>query len=140
MANTGSPRSDTPDERRGACATRTDAGPPDRISARAPDSLIRSEVAVPGRISQYTPSSRTVRAMSWVYCEPKSKMRSWAFTLLIRAVVGRFLGDEHVVNMALSQPGRSDADELRFFLQLANRSDTTVAHSGAQAADELVDR
>ena len=29
-----------------------------------------------GRISQYTPSSRTRRAISWVYCAPKSRIRT----------------------------------------------------------------
>ena len=56
------------------------------------------------------------------------------------AVVRRFLGDDHVVHVALAQARRGDAHEARA-ARAAPRAfgAPTVAHARAQAADELVD-
>src|SRR5439155_26627946 len=59
--------------------------------------------------------------------------------LLFKAVVGRFLGDDDVVDVALLEPGRGDAHEARPRLQLADAGRAAVAHAGPQAADELLD-
>src|SRR4029077_7619911 len=93
-----------------------------------------------GWISQYTPSSRTRRAMSCVYCAPKSRIRmrcewmsacgappaaaaagAWGISAACgtlatgsgQAVVGGFLGDADVVHVALADAGGGDAHEHR---------------------------
>jgi len=50
-------------------------GPPERMMPLGFQSRIHCTVRVGGWISQYTCASRTRRAMSWVYWEPKSMMR-----------------------------------------------------------------
>src|SRR5690242_15970956 len=57
---------------------------------------------------------------------------------LLKTIVGSFFGDDYVVHVALAQAGRRDADELRPLAQLLNAATAAVAHSGAQAADELI--
>src|SRR5688572_1726729 len=93
-----------------------------------------------GWISEYTASSRIRRAMSCVYCEPKSRIRTTWRMRLLRAVVGGFLGDDDAVNVALAQAGRADAHELRLGAQLVDGAAAGVAHARAQTAEELVDR
>src|SRR5262245_53098790 len=96
-----------------------------------------------GWISEYTLSSRTRRAMSCVYCDPKSRMRTTSRpspALLFDGIVGRLLGDDHVVDVALAQAGRGDAHEARLLAQLVDALAPHVAHPRAQAAEELVDR
>src|SRR6188768_2461827 len=114
------------------------------MMAAGPSPRMRGSGRWCGWTSQYTACSRMRRAMSCVYCEPKSRMRtSWWATMFLRssrvsgggprsgsarrgegvatrppsrlldAVVGRFLGDDHVVDVALAQALRRDADELR---------------------------
>src|SRR5512144_886180 len=92
--------------------------------------------------------------MSCVYCEPKSRMRifsEWMSTgssaggrregaRSVRAVVRRFLLDDHVVDVALLEPRRGDPDEPRLHAQLADVPAAEVAHAAAEAADELEDR
>src|SRR5262245_45625189 len=58
---------------------------------------------------------------------------------LLGAVVRRFLRDRHVVNVALAEPRRGDADELRVALQLAHAPAAAVAHPRTESADELMD-
>src|SRR5688572_25840617 len=106
----------------------------------APNARIFSSGIVHGWISQYTFSSRTRRAMSWVYCDPKSRIRIFSSTLSLEVVVRRFLRDDDVVHVALAEPGRRDPHELRLRLQLGDVRAPGVAHAGAQAAEELVDR
>src|SRR5215468_12197652 len=99
-----------------------------------------SRASVNGWISQYTDCSRIRLAMSWVYCEPKSRTRiSWC-AMSLHAVVGSFLGDDHVVNVALAQPRRRDLDEPSLGVQLGDRGAAEVAHRRAQPADQLVQR
>src|SRR6266545_3776038 len=75
--------------------------------------------------------------MSWVYWAPKSRMRT---VCLFGMVVRGFLGDDDVVHVALAQAGGADAHEAGARAQLVDVAAADVAHAGAQAADELVDR
>src|SRR5690625_1030242 len=52
-----------------------DSGPPDRMMPLAPNAAISPGSWSQAQISQYTPSSRMRRAINWVYCAPKSRMR-----------------------------------------------------------------
>ena len=49
------------------------AGEDDALGLPLADVVVRESQ---GRISQYTPISRTRRAISWVYCAPKSRIRT----------------------------------------------------------------
>src|SRR5262249_31047170 len=60
------------------------------------------------------------------------------YRALLRSVVGRFLRDGNVVDVAFTESCRGDANELRFALQLADLGAPAVAHARAQTADELV--
>src|SRR5882724_8728004 len=61
-------------------ASVTDSGPPERITPRGLNARTSSSEISQGCISQYTPNSRTRRAISWVYCAPKSRIRiRWAW-------------------------------------------------------------
>src|SRR5690606_31936948 len=101
------------------------------------------------------------RAISWVYCAPKSRMRilslwmsvmegfgcsgRWRRVALRPApastdlVVRRLLGDGDVVHVALALAGAGDHHELRLLAHLLDGRAAHVAHGGAQAAGELVD-
>src|SRR5438093_4222165 len=93
-----------------------------------------------GWISQYTWSSRTRRAISCVYWEPKSRMRITAAPpsrALIETVVGRFLRDVDVVDVVLTEPRGGDADEGGP-PQVRQRAGAEVAHARTQPPDELL--
>src|SRR6202140_4906431 len=75
MPSTGTPSSYTAGGARGGFASVTDSGPPERITPRARKARTSASLTSQGWISQYTPSSRTRRAMSCVYCAPKSRIR-----------------------------------------------------------------
>src|SRR5262245_36116512 len=82
------------------------------------------------------------RAMSWEYWPPQSTTRTGRSSAsgsgtTSATIVGRFLRDRHVVRVALAEPRRRDADELRV-LHLLDRRRAAVAHRLADAADELV--
>ena len=53
----------------------TDSGPPERTMPRGANSRIALALASQGQISQYTPISRMRRAISCVYCDPKSTIK-----------------------------------------------------------------
>ncbi|KAG1470924.1 hypothetical protein G6F57_011593 [Rhizopus arrhizus] len=55
------------------------------------------------------------------------------------AVVRRFLGDRHVVDVALTLAGAADLDELGLGAHVVDGGAAHVAHGGAQAAHQLVD-
>src|ERR1043166_4990953 len=57
---------------------------------------------------------------------------------LFHPVVRRFLGNRHIMHVALARARRRNANQLRFPLQLHDRWRTAVAHTSAQAADELM--
>ena len=53
---------------------------------------------------------------------------------LFQPVVGRFLRDDHVVNVRLAQAGGSNANELTLILKFLDCATPCVAHSRTQAA------
>ena len=65
--------------------------------------------------------------------------RRWAGTVSGALVVGGFLGDRHVVRVALVAPGGGDPHEAGAVRKRVERGGAGVAHAAAQAADELVD-
>src|SRR4029453_10455909 len=149
MPSTGTPRSNTTGGAAGGRLSVTDSGPPDRMIPRAPKARTSAESASQGRISQYTPLSRTLRAISWVYCAPKSRIRMrWGWMSGGRngtaargsadAVIGRFLGDRDVVHVAFAHARARDAHELRPGPHFLDVVAARVAHRRAQPAGELV--
>ena len=52
-------------------------------------------------------------------------------------VIRRFLGDQHVVDVALTQALGRDANELRFLMHLRNRAATRVSHARLKSSDQL---
>src|SRR3972149_6402304 len=107
---------------------------------RAPKARTNSSATSCGWISQYTLASRTRRAISCVYCAPKSRIRIlWCTPRLFHPVVGRFLHDLHVVHVRFAHAGGGDLHELRLAAQLLHRGAAGVTHAGAHAAGELLD-
>src|SRR6266705_2312190 len=88
------------------------------------------------------------RAISCVYWEPKSRTRILSCADPIASgnrlgfnfgpVVGGFLGDDHVVDVALPQTCLGDLNEAGLLLHLGDGAAPTVSHAGAQPADQLV--
>src|SRR5262245_31098924 len=158
MPSTGTPSSNTHWGAAGAAATCTDSGPPDRMMPRAPKARTSSSLMSHGCISQYTPLSRTRRAMSCVYCAPKSRIRmrcAWmsapgvgtaAEVRALRAaipsrdaVIGRLLGDRDIVHVALAHARAGDAPERGPRTHLLDVVAARVAHRGTQATGELIE-
>src|SRR5712692_11926645 len=87
-------------------------------------------------------------AMSWVYCEPKSRTRIlWCggpmavgeeLEFNFRPIVGRFSRDDDVVDVTLAQSGLGQLDEAGLFLHVGDGAAATVPHPGAKAADQLI--
>src|SRR2546423_1842198 len=100
MPRMGMPRPKSSGEHSGAPSAYTDDGPPDKMMAMGWRRRMSSSGIEYGWISEYTASSRTRRAMSWVNCEPKSRMRtSWpnaAVNLVAPALVGDDLAGRRV--------------------------------------------
>ena len=66
----------------GASSSYTDDGPPERINPIGLSARISAKGAVQGRTTENTFCSRMRRAMSCVYCDPKSRMTIvWVSTL-----------------------------------------------------------
>src|SRR3954469_17246817 len=103
----------------------------------APKPRTKASLTSCGWISQYTFASRTRRAMSCVYCAPKSRIR--ILSCLLDPVIRGLLGDLDVVNVRFAHSGRSDLHELGAQAQLVYRRAAGVAHASAHAAGELVD-
>src|SRR5947208_16777558 len=76
MPSTGTPRSKIFGSHSGAFLSYTLAGPPERMMPRGCNSRTRSAARSWRTIWQKTFCSRTRRAISWPYCEPKSKIRT----------------------------------------------------------------
>src|SRR4028118_1489175 len=68
----------------GALASLTEKGDPERMMPFRPGS--NSKPLEKGRISQKTLASRTALAISWVYCDPKSRIRIFS---IMRAKLGK---------------------------------------------------
>src|SRR6516165_5590465 len=161
MPSTGTPSSNTAAGARGGSAAVTDSGPPERITPRGRKARTCASPMSQGWISQYTPSSRTRRAMSCVYCAPKSRIRmrcAWMSrcdavlggalaaargTLAIgtasgHPVVGCLLGDADIVHVTLAHPGARDAHEHGAGAHVGDVATAGVAHGRPQAAGELM--
>src|ERR1700734_1743996 len=153
MPSTGVPSSNTAGGAPGGAWPVTDSGPPDRMMPRAPNERTSAALTSPGCISQYTPSSRTRRAISCVYCAPKSMIRircAWISaggatgssaatdSSSGRAVIGRLLRDRHVMHVALAHAGVGDAHEPRSGSHFLDVVAAGIAHGGTQSAGELV--
>src|SRR5580693_1057330 len=76
MPNSGTPLARIAGSMLGASSTKVLSGPPDRISAAGARDDSALHGVSNGTISQYAPSSRVRRAMSWLYCAPKSRMKT----------------------------------------------------------------
>src|ERR1700752_1519689 len=82
MPRTGIPRSKRAASHIGAPSSDTLLGPPERMSPMGFLSRNVDNDVLNGTISEYTDSSRRRRAMSCVYCEPKSRTRMvWCDTM-----------------------------------------------------------
>src|ERR1044071_2445323 len=154
MPSTGTPSSRTFGSMFGAYVSYTDAGPPERMMPPRSIDFAVSSAREGGAISLQAPASRTRRAMSCAYCAPRSTTRmplggapeaeadgdrSTTMPLVRMEVVRRFLGDRHVVRVALLHPRRGDAQEARFRPEVLDRRRAGVAHPRAHAARQLVD-
>src|SRR5271154_2394154 len=73
MPNTGTPNCSTLGSHSGASLSYTELGPPDRTMPTGSSARISSSFAVHGRIAENTCCSRMRRAISCVYCPPKSR-------------------------------------------------------------------
>src|SRR5262245_50678544 len=136
MPRMGRPRSNSAASTDGALGSYTDDGPPESTIARGPSARILSRPMSKGWISEYTFSSRMRRAMSCVYCDPKSRMRT--SSLFIATIVRRLFGDDDVVDVRLAQSRLGDADELGARAHVVDVLRPGVAHRRLEAADQLV--
>src|SRR6185437_12353283 len=75
MPRIGTSSANTCPGARGESASTTDSGPPERITPFGANFAISPGSWSHAQISQYTPISRIRRAISCVYCDPKSRMR-----------------------------------------------------------------
>src|SRR6476469_7352207 len=97
MPRIGTPASNSEGGVRGLPASVTELGPPDRITPPGASLANAASALWNGAISQYTPASRTRRAMSCVTWLPKSTMRTdW----LGRMVMGRPIAKREEKRMA----------------------------------------
>src|SRR4051812_12440797 len=102
-------------------------------------SWICAFVALYGRISQYTSSSRSRRAISWVYWLPKSRIRIFS-TSSTEAAVMSVLSHPDALGLLEDLAFRLDRgrdDDLRR-LHLAHRGGADGAHARAQRAHEVL--
>src|SRR5271155_3872245 len=74
MPSTGSPSLKIPGSAGGASLSYTDHGAPESTMPTGPALLISASEAVQGSTTENTFCSRIRRAMSCVYCAPKSRM------------------------------------------------------------------
>src|SRR5579863_751348 len=73
MPSTGTPSCSTWGSHSGASLSYTELGPPDRTMPTGSSARISSSLAVHGRTAENTCCSRMRRAISCVYCPPKSR-------------------------------------------------------------------
>src|SRR4029079_9843274 len=141
MPSTGTPCSKTACGARASCSSSVaEAWLPDRMMPRGSNLRMNSASTSCGWSSQYTPASRTRRAMSWVTWEPKSRMRILSMSRSsLDVVVGRFLRDLHVVHVRLAHARRGDLHELRPGAHVLDGAAAGVAHARAHPAHELLD-
>src|SRR6266545_3443279 len=137
MPSTGIPDSKSPRAGSGAPSSYTLEGPPDSTTPLYPARTTSSAEHVGGRISEYTESSRIRRAMSCVYCDPKSRtaIRSSPPTGLgpLSARAAEFL--RLLEDLALGLDRRGD-DQLRE-LEFPDVPGPDRAHARPDRADEV---
>src|SRR5438132_3284452 len=154
MPSTGTPSSNTVCGARAVSSSVTEAWLPDRITPRGLNDLTKSASTSCGCSSQYTPLSRTRRAISWVTWEPKSRMRILSKAAAggagrgpvdrisrssFNVVIRRFLRDLHIVDVGFAHPRRRDLDERSPRAHVLDRAATRISHARAQSAHELRD-
>src|SRR4051812_1056856 len=161
MPSTGTPSSKTACGARGAPPSYAEECPPDRITPRGAKLRTNASLTSKGWISQYTLLSRTRRAISCVYCAPKSRINTFSRTAAIgvcelvsaptartaspftlhslHSIIRRFLHDLHVVHMRFAHAGGGDLDELSALFHLRDVPAAHIAHRGTQTAHELLD-
>src|ERR1019366_2040063 len=112
----GIPRSKIFGSQLGAFSAYTLAGPPDRMMPLGFISRTRSAVMLLRTIWQKTFCSRTRRAISWPYWEPKSKIRMrsvsgdsvmsfpgcFVFCYVVRPKFKEFLQDRFIIDFAIA--------------------------------------
>ena len=76
MPSVGTPLARIAGSIAGASSTSVLSGPPERMNAAGARAASAAQGVSKGTISQYDPSSRVRRAMSWLYCAPKSRMKT----------------------------------------------------------------
>src|SRR5213593_373325 len=84
------------------------------------------------------PRSYRVRLSARSRCASIKAMATRVRSRLLRAVVRCLFRDRDVVHVALAEAGRRHANQLRVALQLGDVGAAAVAHSRAQAADQLM--
>src|ERR1017187_6802655 len=95
MPSTGTPSFSSLGSAAGASASYTDEGPPERMRPSGFSARISAIGAVQGSTTEKTFSSRIRRAISCVYCEPKSRMTIvWVSTLQVWQGHGRDVKNE----------------------------------------------
>ena len=56
------------------------------------------------------------------------KIRRNSPALLLNLIIGSFLGDDHIVNVAFFKTSRSNPDELGFGLEFLDAATATISH------------
>src|SRR3954465_7349101 len=110
MPSTGTPTSNTAGGALPVDSSYADMWLPERITPTAPKLRTNSSDTSWGWTSQKTFASRTRRAISCVYCAPKSRINIfwWLFDPVIRGL----LGDLDVVHVRFAHPGGGNLDKL----------------------------
>src|SRR5882672_10761812 len=163
MPSTGTPSSKTTSGARGVSSSVTEFGPPERMMPRGLKSRMNCSLTSKGCSSQYTPASRTRRAISCAYCAPKSRMRilsccisglrieDWGLreprfcfqlnphsSILFDVVVGCFLDDLHIVDVRFAHAGAGDLHELGAIPDFVDGRATEVTHRRTQPSHQLL--
>src|SRR6266851_8675466 len=129
MPSTGTPASKRAFAGSGASVSYTLFGPPERTMPLYPVRRFFGGF-VQGKISEYTPRSRMRRAMSWVYCPPKSRTAILSTASTPRTALA---GPPQLLRLLEDLPFRLDGrrdDQLRL-LQLADALRADRAHARA---------
>src|SRR5690606_2744982 len=151
MPRIGRPESNTSCGAAGAPGSVVDSGPPDRMMPLAPNAAISDGSWSQAQISQYTPISRMRRAISCVYCAPKSRIRILSLWMLVmapgqcRSGFGRRMKrrgtqiakEERESASSFLFAGRASGAVVRRFLHDLHVMDVAFALAGATDLDEL---
>src|SRR5215813_4613411 len=139
MPNTGTPRVNTEGGALGGSASVTDSGPPERTTPLGLNARTSSSEMSQGRISQYTPNSRTRRAINCVYWAPKSRIRIRCAWISGDPVIGGLFGNADVVDMALTHTGVGNPHEHGTRSHLLDVFAAGISHGRTQSARKLME-